>query len=136
MFKYVYCITYSIYFLYLFVTFDALFWLVDLRKRHNFICLRERHTRILLAAFLGILYCRYNDAKDAKPMLEEFKKDYSSITEACKAVGFVRDACSNRGISLLVLFFKSFYIIMKYVNKVSFKHVIFNSIKIKLDTEN
>ena len=108
MFKYVYCITYSIYFLYLFVTFDALFWLVDLRKRHNFICLRERHTRILLAAFLGILYCRYNDAKDAKPMLEEFKKDYSSITEACKAVGFVRDTCSNRGISLLVLFFKAF----------------------------
>ena len=105
MFKYVYCITHSIYFLYLFVTFDALFRLVDLRKRHNFICLRERHTRILLAAFLGILYCRYNDAKDAKPMLEEFKKDYSSITEACKAVGFVRDACSNRGISLLLMLF-------------------------------
>nr|XP_022294299.1 cerebellin-2-like [Crassostrea virginica] len=56
----------------------------------------ERHTRILLTAIFGILYCGYNDAKDAKPMLEEFKKDYSSITEACKAVGFVRDACTNR----------------------------------------
>ncbi|XP_078312699.1 complement C1q tumor necrosis factor-related protein 3-like [Crassostrea virginica] len=34
--------------------------------------------------------------KDAKPVLEEFKKDYSSIMEACKAVGFVRDNCSTR----------------------------------------
>ena len=39
--------------------------------------------------------------KDAKPVLEEFKKDYSSITEACKAVGFVRDNCSTRGLSFL-----------------------------------
>ena len=113
---------------------DALFWLVDLRKQHNFICLRERHTRILLTAIFGILYCGYNDAKDAKPMLEEFKKDYSSITEACKAVGFVRDACTNRGISLLQnLFFKCF--IVKFVYKISFR-VFFNSCKIKIDTEN
>ena len=52
-----------------------------------------------------MLYCGYTDAKDAKPMLEEFKKDYSSITEACKAVGFVRDTCSTRGLSLLLKFF-------------------------------
>ncbi|XP_022295233.2 complement C1q tumor necrosis factor-related protein 3-like [Crassostrea virginica] len=56
----------------------------------------ERNTGILLAVSLVVLNCGYCDAKDAKPILEEFKKDYSSISEACKAVGFVRDACSTQ----------------------------------------
>ena len=133
MFKYVHCITNCIYFLFLFFSLDALFCMVVLRKRHIFICLRERHARILLAAFLGILYCGYNDAKDAKPMLEEFKKDYSSITEACKAVGFVRDALVPIEVYIQKLFFKCF--IMKYVYKIS-SSVFFNSNKIKIDREN
>ncbi|XP_078322275.1 complement C1q-like protein 3 isoform X3 [Crassostrea virginica] len=52
--------------------------------------------KYLLAVSLLALYCGYNEAKNTKPILEEFRKDYSSITKACKAVGFVRDNCSTR----------------------------------------
>ena len=64
------------------------------------ICSRQSKIEFLLAVSLLALYCGYNEAKDTKPILEEFRKDYSSITKACKAVGFVRDNCSTRGISL------------------------------------
>ena len=106
-FEYV-CILYQI--LYIFsLKYNSLrtllFCLITLRKGYILICLRERNTGILLAVSLVVLNCGYCDAKDAKPILEEFKKDYSSISEACKAVGFVRDACSTQGLSLLLKLF-------------------------------
>ena len=83
------------------------------------ICSRQGKIEFLLAVSLLALYCGYNEAKDTKPILEEFRKDYSSITKACKAVGFVRDNCSTRGISLDFFTFLFFFNI-SYVIKSSF----------------
>lgn len=63
--------------------------------------LRNTNIRLLIALLFNMYTC--TDGKDAKPVLENFKKDYSSIIDACKAVGFVRDNCSTRG-----LYFASF----------------------------
>ena len=81
-------------------------------KTNQFSCLQENKKKMIfcrkttcefqLGMLLLVLYCVYAGAKVAKPMLDEFKNDYSKITEACRAVGFVKGSCSRYGLFIVI----------------------------------
>lgn len=68
-----------------------------LSKMRRFICCRKKDIGFQLAVLLVVLSYGYSGAIEAKSIFEKFRKEYSIITNVCKAFGFVRDTCIARG---------------------------------------
>ena len=46
--------------------------------------------------FIVVVFLNVWDSSDGK-VFEEFKKDYASINEACKSVGYIKKPCNQQG---------------------------------------